>query len=129
MSLSPGPEVEIQHFILPSLSNIREHYMKKAARTKTQRFLAFQSLQQFTDAGLIIPALPCTITLCRVAPRQLDTDNLAASFKAIQDGVADWLSQEYGHGKDRLPGLTWRYTQEKRAPRYYAVAIRIKEES
>jgi hypothetical protein len=67
------------------------------------------------------------VTLTRLAPsRGLDDDNLAASLKAVRDGVADAL----GLAEDRDPRVTWRYAQANgRAvlglPSGYGVRIEI----
>lgn len=77
------------------------------------------------------PLLPLTVTLTRIAPRELDQGNLESSFKGVQDGVADWIDGKpfirkgVGGGQDRQPGLTWRYAQRKGKPREYKVEIHI----
>ena len=61
------------------------------------------------------------ITLTRIAPRPLDSDNLARSFKAIRDGIADALKINDGSKR-----LTWNYEQRKGSkPKQYAVQIEI----
>ena len=60
------------------------------------------------------------ITLTRIAPRVLDTDNLASAMKAVRDGVADALGVDDGSSR-----LTWRYAQEKGKTREYAVRVEI----
>jgi hypothetical protein len=50
----------------------------------------------------------------------MDDDNLAAGFKAIRDGVSDWLDVDDGDGR-----LTWKYSQEHGAPKTYAVRIEV----
>jgi hypothetical protein len=47
------------------------------------------------------------VTLTRLGGRGLDSDNLAGAYKAIRDGVADWLGID--DGDDRIE---WRYAQE-----------------
>lgn len=59
------------------------------------------------------------VTIVRVAPRQLDDDNLRAGAKAIRDGVTDAL----GLKDDRDARLTWDYGQERGKPNEYAVRI------
>lgn len=64
-----------------------------------------------------------TVTLTRVRPikpkaRALDTDNLAASLKAVRDGVADAIGLD-----DGSPRLVWRYAQATAAD--YAVRVVI----
>ena len=85
-----------------SESNQREHYMAKARRKKAH-----------TEAGLLLtrealakhgPLL--RITLTRVAPHTLDQDNLVASFKGIQDGVAKALKID-----DGSQAIEWIYQQ------------------
>lgn len=59
-----------------------------------------------------------TITLTRLAPRSLDTDNLQRALKAIRDGVADALGVDDGDAR-----LRWRYAQEQ--ARDYGVRISV----
>jgi hypothetical protein len=51
---------------------------------------------------------PLEITLVRVGKRDLDDDNLAGAFKAVRDGVADWLGINDGSKK-----LVWKYEQTR----------------
>jgi hypothetical protein len=55
-----------------------------------------------------------------VAPRALDGDNLQSAFKAVRDGVADWLGVDDGH-----KNLDWQYYQRKDGPKVYAVEIEV----
>jgi hypothetical protein len=54
----------------------------------------------------------------------LDSDNLQASFKNCRDAVADRMDID-----DADPRVTWRYAQEKGAPKEYAVRIEIEPEA
>ena len=102
-----------------SESNQREHYMAKARRKKAH-----------TEAGLLLtrealakhgPLL--RITLTRVAPRTLDQDNLVASFKGIQDGVAEALRID-----DGSPAIEWIYQQATDGkPKSYHIHVRAEE--
>jgi hypothetical protein len=67
---------------------------------------------------------PQTVTLTRIAPRAFDDDNLAASFKAVRDGVADALGV-----KDNDSRVRWVYAQRRGLPREYSVEIRIEPEA
>ena len=64
--------------------------------------------------------MPVAVILTRVAPRELDGDNLQGSFKSIRDGVADYFGTD-----DRNPQIEWQYMQEKAND--YGVRIEIKE--
>ncbi len=99
-----------------SEANGREHWAKKARRAKSQR----DALRLAASSMMNKPPLPCTIRLTRIAPRALDTDNLATSFKACRDGLADWLGID-----DRDPCVAWVYAQEKGLPREYAVRAEL----
>ena len=66
------------------------------------------------------PPAPLTITITRVAPAELDTDNLAASAKHVRDGVSDWLGIN-----DKDKRLQWRYEQEKQGKGVYGVKVRV----
>ena len=98
-----------------SVLNTREHHMARARRAKAHRQAAHWSL-----VTLKKPALPCTVTLTRIAPRPLDGDNNQAAMKACRDGVADWLGVD-----DRDPRVTWAYGQRRGAPKHYAVEVAI----
>jgi hypothetical protein len=110
---------------IESLANKREHWTATAKRKKAQRECALLALTvanrgRTFDAPMHQEALPMTITLTRIGPRQLDDDNLAGGFKHVRDGVADWLGIDDGDKR-----LTWKYEQRKGAPKEYAAEIRI----
>jgi len=57
---------------------------------------------------------PLFITLTRVSPRSLDTDNLAYAFKSARDGVADAVWPDIPQYKrDNHDGVEWGYNQKK----------------
>ena len=91
---------------LPSLANMRGHWSKKAGVVKRTRGAVTMYL-----GGGPRPALPCVVTITRVAPFQLDKDNAVSSMKGVQDAVAQWLGID-----DRDPRVDWRYAQEKGKP-------------
>ena len=63
-----------------------------------------------------------TIVLTRISPRRFDDDNLRAAFKAVRDGVADWLGVA-----DNDPRVTWQYRQERGQPKQHAVRIEVRQ--
>jgi hypothetical protein len=88
-----------------------------AAKAKEQRWMVCAGLRgQFGKP----PSPPLTITITRIGPRELDTDNLAGSAKHCRDGVADWLGVN-----DRSKELQWLYAQEKTGKGQYGVKIHI----
>jgi hypothetical protein len=97
---------------IDSVANLREHWRKRSARAKMQR----------AWARVLSPPheLPCIVTLVRVAPRELDGDNLQYAFKAVRDGVADRLGI-----KDNDPRVEWLYGQQKGPAKHYETLIRI----
>lgn len=101
-----------------STPNERLHWSAKAKRVKDQRSASFIALRAaYRDP----PAWPrIKVTLTRIAPRVMDSDNLAAGFKGIRDGVADFLKID--DGSDRV---TWDYRQMRGAPKEYAARIEI----
>lgn len=60
------------------------------------------------------------VKLTRVAPRELDCDNLRGALKGCRDGVADWLCIN-----DRDRRVRWEYDQRPGGVREYAVQIEI----
>lgn len=109
---------------LVSLLNMREHWRAKAARAKKQRHTAcvctatgidYSALTEFIRGGARL-----NVTLTRIAPRELDCDNLAGSGKHVRDGIADALGID-----DRDPRVKWLYAQRKGKPNEYACHVRI----
>ena len=98
-----------------SEANQREHWSKRHRRNVAQ-----QARVAWTLFGHEWTALPCRITLTRIAPRKLDPDNLAGSFKHVQDAVAKWLGVDDGDAS-----LTWVYAQRKGAAKEYAVEVAL----
>lgn len=71
--------------------------------------------------------LPAVITLTRIAPTQLDFDNLVTAFKHIRDVVADLLIPGMQPGRaDGDERLSWVYLQKKINPNECAVQIHLK---
>lgn len=101
-------------FMMPirtvSEANARVHWSARAKRARSQR----QASKLITASHLrgldwrAFKHLPLTITLTRMSPRKLDSDNLAGAFKAVRDGIADALGID--DGSDRLE---WVYAQQK----------------
>jgi hypothetical protein len=105
------PEPAGVNVLLPlrieSEANMREHWAVKASRTKAHRSTACLKVAPHRRKILSLGDR-ILITLTRVAPRELDDDNLARGFKAVRDGVADALGLD-----DRDKRLKWAYAQEK----------------
>lgn len=67
--------------------NAREHWRKRAARVKSERFVIALKLRNVPR-----PPVPCAVRLTRLAPSNgLDDDNLSGALKAVRDQVAEWL--------------------------------------
>ena len=98
---------------LPSILNCRLHWAVLNRVKKKQTEAVAICLH-----GRDLPQLPATITLTRVGKRRLDSDNLAASFKACQDQIA----RTYGVD-DGSDSYVWEYRQ--RIGKDYAVEIEI----
>lgn len=103
-----------------SEANLRGHWGKRARRAKKQREAAWLLLRA---ARYALPASgSVAITLTRIAPRALDTDNLASGLKAVRDGVADALGVDDGSSR-----IEWRYAQERGKIGQYEVRVTIHE--
>ena len=109
--------VTIPGLRLVSEANARDRWARQK-RAKTAR----QAAKVATICEAPYPALPLTVTITRIAPGRLDSDNLASSAKAVRDGVADALGIDDGDS-----AVTWLYAQRKAGVREYAVEIAIAE--
>jgi hypothetical protein len=98
--------------------NLRECWQARARRAREHRTATWYALK----AAKASYALPCTVTVTRISPRQLDKhDGLPAALKNVVDGIADWMQV-----KDNDERLNFLYDQRKGKPGEYAVSIEIK---
>lgn len=97
---------------------MREHWRKRAARAKIHRIDTRMAMLQIGAQGQF--QLPAVVLLTRIAPRELDDDNLRGALKAVRDGVADWLGVD-----DRDKRVRWEYGQAKGGVKQYAVGVEI----
>lgn len=104
-----------------SEANLREHWARRARRARDHRLAARLMVRAAGDpADISSLSDAITVTLTRIAPRKLDSDNLARSFKAVRDGMADALGIDDGSSR-----ITWCYAQRKGRPHEYAVLVEI----
>lgn len=117
-----------------SEANMRTHWSAKAKRVKAQRqavTLASRAagcwvctcgcdMWSFALDVSFNDAKPLRVLLTRVAPRELDTDNLAISSKGPRDQIAHHLGID-----DRSKSVVWQYEQRKGKAREYALEVQI----
>lgn len=89
-----------------SEANLREHWARKAGRAKSQRTTAKLAMGKVVFGGRL------AVLVTRLAPRELDGDNLQRALKAVVDGLADAL----GLSNDRDPSVVWVYNQARGSP-------------
>lgn len=100
-----------------SESNMREHWAAKHRRSKEQRNIAHY--RTLVDIRLQPePVKPWRIVLTRIGKKRLDTGNLPAALKAVQDGICDALGIDDGD-----PAHEWIY--EQRIGKAYGVELQI----
>lgn len=112
-------------FPIPTISeaNTKEHWGIRASRVKTQRNSACY-LCRIKFGRINLPEnFKLRIYLSRLSLRKLDDDNLTSAFKAVRDGIADYLGID--DGDDRI---SWNYSQGKHKECSCHVAIAIDEE-
>lgn len=102
-----------------SEANQREYWAVKLRRKKAQQV----AVQAAFIAGMYRSSqfCNCEITLLRYGPKRLDSDNLAGSFKYVQDAVSEWIAVDDGDER-----LAWTYSQVK-SP-LYGVRVTIQWE-
>jgi len=112
-------------FIIPvatvSETNRHEHWRHRSRRAANQRFLA----RMCTQYAIIAPLVSIVaIKLIRIGKRRLDTGNLAAALKHVQDGVCDAL--DVNDGDERI---SWEYGQATSPLPHVLVEIREKSKA
>lgn len=101
---------------IESTPNLRECWQARMRRAREHKSSTWFALK----AAKAPHAMPCTVTLTRIAPRTLDGDNLQAGMKNVRDGVALWL-----HIDDADERVTWKYAQAKGEPKEYGLRIEV----
>ena len=96
--------VTIDGLRLASEANARGH----TKHGKSSRAAAVRAAVARALAGRALPPLPVRVCVTRVAPRRIDTDNLASACKSARDQVAAALEVDDGPGETRV---TWRESQ------------------
>lgn len=102
---------------LVSEANMREHWATKHRRKKQQ-----QGVVKLMFLTHKVPQPPVVVAMTRVGARKLDPDNLAGSFKHVQDAMADILGVDDGDESK----VTWHYAQRIGRRGEYAVEIEVK---
>jgi len=85
---------------LVSEANAHEHWRHRAKRAEAQRAATLLLARTALARGR--PQLPLVVTITRLGPGKLDSDNLTGSAKHVRDGVAQALGID--DGDDRV---TW----------------------
>lgn len=97
-----------------SEANREEHWAVRRDRANAQKDAVRSALY-----GWRVPDGICVVTLTRIAPRKLDSDNLARAFKACRDQVAKWLGVDDGDER-----IQYRYAQRPpTTPGQYGIDI------
>ena len=103
-----------------SEANQREHWAVKNKRKKDQQLetiVAFHNNVNRKDVQF-----PCTVILTRIAPKAMDVDNLAGSFKHVQDALASKMGIDDGDAEK----VSWVYQQKPIGHRHYSVKVEIR---
>lgn len=103
---------------LVSEANMHEHWRKRHARSVSHKRIVGFVLNTVARTK---PLGDLVVTITRVAPRLLDSDNAVGSAKHVRDGIALWLGRDDGP----TSGIEWRVEQQKSAAGVYRVEVRI----
>ena len=95
--------VAIPGLRLVSEANAHEHYRIRAKRVQSQHAVIAAVFRRHTP-----PPFPLAVTIVRVAPSMLDSDNLQGSGKHARDALAKWIGVD-----DRDPRVVWHVGAEK----------------
>lgn len=102
---------------LANTLNTRQHWRKRADAAKRQRHVVRLMLSTKPR-----PVGPVVVTITRVAPRSLDSDNLHGACKSVRDGIADWLQVDDGVA-ERKGDVVWQVAARKGRVGEYGVEI------
>ena len=102
-----------------SEANESEHWRTKHARKKKQQEVVSEDWIE-VRAWRMPVAFPHLVRLIRIGPKRLDSDNLAGSFKHVQDEIARQLGVDDGDER-----ITWEYAQVPVGKRVYQVRVEV----
>jgi len=97
-----------------SEANVRQHWRHRKRRASEHRLVTAALLR----AQRARPELPVVVTLTRIGPKKIDSDNCWGALKHVRDGVADVYGVDDGDGR-----YAWRCEQE--VFREYGVRVEI----
>jgi hypothetical protein len=126
---SPIVGGQIRHGVLTNLAillpirtvsemNTSDHWVQYGRRNKAQQDEVKVCLRRLFDFFRV--ELPCVVHLTRIGAQKLDPDNLASSFKHVQDAVASLIGIDDGSEM-----ITWRYDQIVDRLAGYGIKIEI----
>jgi hypothetical protein len=113
-------------FVIPirvvSEANQREHWRVKYRRKNEQQYITILLLGDALRRARKSFPVPATVRLVRLGAKALDVDNLAGSFKHVQDAIARYVEVDDGD-----PRVKYEYAQEPNGKREYSVRVEILE--
>lgn len=128
MTLAAGDTLTIMGLRTVSEANAHEHWRKRKQRVDSQHAIVARALDRWpmgaaAGAYLQIDDIPHVVTLTRIGPRAMDSDNAVGALKHVRDAVAKWLGVDDGPRETRV---SWAYGEQRRAgANQYGVEIRI----
>lgn len=104
----------IQELTVPihtiSEANTREHWTIAHTRHRRQKLAVHHALL----SNQVNTHLPVAVTMTRLSPRKLDSDNLQSALKYIRDAISEYFIPGKAPGRaDDDPRFTWQCHQEK----------------
>lgn len=107
--------IDVPGLVLKSEANLRCHWS-----VRYRRFRAQKAQVKLSWPRRLSVKFPIVVTLVRIGPRRLDSDNLAGAGKGCRDQIAELLGVDDGDESK----VRWAYEQEK-GP--YGLRIEIHE--
>lgn len=104
---------------LVSEANAHEFWRARQKRAKSQRETGLLHMKAAMGRRSW-DGSPLVVTITRIAPRELDSDNAVGSAKHLRDSIADALGVD-----DRDKRITWVIEQRKGGVREYAAEVRV----
>jgi len=107
---------------IETANNRPVNFWVAAERQKEHRYFALPLTLSAVHGAKFYPSKDevLQVTIMRVSPGVLDSDNLGTSFKGIRDGIADGLWR-----KNDTDNFIWKYDQASRG-RDYTVFVEVK---
>lgn len=123
-----------EEYVFVKIPNLKLKTLNQLPNSKVGMILKHKEDQQVKNVVKYflnqekLPSLPVKVVMIRIGPKRLDDVNLFASFKYVQDAIAEQLIPGLAPGRaDGDPRIKWYIEQRLHPKRQYGIELHIEK--